>query len=763
MIDDADTLTAARLVIRSRVARRKRVTVREAAARFGVSKSQVDRAIRELLTGIVPRPPGRPRHLDEAEDDSLVAYVVWLQRGGFPATKLQLENACNSLRRARDASCAPVSRHWYKRWLLDHPELRPSYVKAVETSRKSWESSNVSAVEHFFERLATIVKDFRIGASECWNEDECGIRIGSLRDRVQVVVTRSSRHSRPEVLDPGDRESCTLIGCSNAAGFTMPAWLVFKTFPTESWDEIEAPDDVRFARSDTGFSNSEITLDWLHHFNVISWKASAQAQRTGKTLEEWFGCTEWCRDPLRPSLEEEPNVRPEHERIYRLLVIDGFTGHTSLEFIHYCIKFDIILAIFPPHSTHFLQPLDVAVFQPLKQSQQRVLRRILGQGELKFSRTDFLASFHETFRDGFTAANIISGFEKTGIFPPNSGPAVTKVLEAQLKARQAVNPAYESLLPEETRFQRAADTIRTIEEKYLNLLSSPTRAGLRSARRAVIEAVTMSSVVTAANNDRLKRIEMMSRRRQRGKIVKPPAGSFYTSVSLKEIRESTQRSINEAAAKEHRKQLRSMQALVREEKANLLRQYRENKYQVINGRRKLLTKKQWLEFTRNSDNFISLETAEEEYKRLLAPKPRYTIDVTPAPASTTTITPVEQRHRDACVRLETPSQAIAEAAEKACREYRPILAMQWPDSDASVEIITQREPGQLVSPDAANGGPAPEEIFPFKEEGAFDEYLKSSSPAEASEAPSPPSSPPVRRWVRIQGMLDKFRASRASE
>ncbi|KJZ70330.1 hypothetical protein HIM_10298 [Hirsutella minnesotensis 3608] len=761
MIDNINTITAARLVIRSREARRKPLSIRTAAARFKVSKSQLQRAIQEILTGIVPEAPGRPRRLDEAEDDALVAYVVWLQRGGFPATKLQLEGAYNAIRLARDASAKPVSRHWYKRWMADHPELRPSYVKAVEKSRKSWESSNVAAVEDFFERLSNIVKDFRIGASECWNEDECGIRIGSLRDRIQVIVTRSSRHKRPEVVDLGDRESCTLIGCANAVGVTMPGWLVFKTFPTESWDEIKAPDDIRFARSDTGFSNAEITLDWLHHFNVISWKASAQAQQTSKTLEEWFGCTEWCKDPLRPSSEAQPTVRPDKDRIYRLLVIDGFTGHTSLEFIHYCIKFDIILAIFPPHSTHFLQPLDVSVFQPLKQSQQRVLRRILAQGELKFSRTDFLASFHETFRDGFTAANIISGFEKTGIFPPNSTPAVTKVLETQLRARQAVNPAYESLLPEESRFQHAANAIRSIEEKYLDLLSSPTRAGLRSARRAVIEAVTMSLVVKSANNDHLKRIEMMSRRRQRGKIVKPPAGSFYTSDSLKEIRESTQRAIAKAADKEQRKQLRSMQALVRAEKENLLRQYRETKYQIIDGQRKRLTRKQWLEFTRNDDSFISLETAEEEYKRLLAPKPRYTIDITPA--STTALTPAEQRHRDACERIDTPSQAIAEAAAKACREYRPILAMQWPDSDASVEIITQRQPAQLVSPGAANAGPADEEIFPFEEEGAFDEYLESSSPAAASEAPSPPSSPPVRRWVHIQEMLDKFRASRVSE
>jgi hypothetical protein len=65
-------------------------------------------------------------------------------------------------------------------------------------------------------------------------------------------------------------------------------------------------------------------------------------------------------------VEGPPVERPDEERIYRLLVVDGFTGHTTLAFAEYCIKFDIIIAILPPHSTHLMQPLDVGVFQPLK-------------------------------------------------------------------------------------------------------------------------------------------------------------------------------------------------------------------------------------------------------------------------------------------------------------------------------------------------------------------------------------------------------------
>lgn len=72
----------------------------------------------------------------------------------------------------------------------------------------------------------------------------------------------------------------------------------------------------------------------------------------------------WCSNNFWvPPFEVPPVQRPEDEKIHRLLVIDGFTGHTTLDFIGYCIKFNIIVAVFPSHSTHILQPLNVSVSQ----------------------------------------------------------------------------------------------------------------------------------------------------------------------------------------------------------------------------------------------------------------------------------------------------------------------------------------------------------------------------------------------------------------
>jgi hypothetical protein len=50
----------------------------------------------------------------------------------------------------------------------------------------------------------------------------------------------------------------------------------------------------------------------------------------------------------------------------RLLIYDGHNSHISGGFISHCIQNRISLLILPPHTSHVLQPLDVAIFGPLK-------------------------------------------------------------------------------------------------------------------------------------------------------------------------------------------------------------------------------------------------------------------------------------------------------------------------------------------------------------------------------------------------------------
>jgi hypothetical protein len=117
-------------------------------------------------------------------------------------------------------------------------------------------------------------------------------------------------------------------------------------------------------KSETAASNGEITLEWGVHFNRCFWGKSATVQSRGLVFEEWFGCGEFLRDPVRKYIQYDvpPISHTEGKSIWRLIVLDGFTGHGIFAFREYCAKFNIITAPLPPHSTYMLQPMDIGVF-----------------------------------------------------------------------------------------------------------------------------------------------------------------------------------------------------------------------------------------------------------------------------------------------------------------------------------------------------------------------------------------------------------------
>jgi DDE superfamily endonuclease len=754
---------AAILATRNRAQTRgqKPLSVRAAAVRFNASPSAVQRAISSLQSpDPIPRWPGRPRALTNEEDEALVAFVLWLQRGGFPATKSQLVGAANDLRRRRDPEIGDLGKMWYSRWLLDHPEVQKTHIKAIKKSRKSFEASNVENLMTFFDNLKNIINDYRIGASECWNEDECGIRLGCLRERIQVLVVRTTRSQRPGVLDPSNRESSTLIGTVNAAGDSIPPWLIFKTFPTEAWAEVDADSSIHFARSETGFSNSQITLEWLHHFNLWSWRKSAQAQRSGQTLEGWFGCNVWLRDPATPwapPFDLPPVQRPKEEKIYRLLVIDGFTGHTTLDFIEYCIKFDIIVAVFPSHSTHILQPLDVGVFQPLKNSHQKFLRKSLFEGNLGFSRMDFIASFQAIYDEGFTRHNIISGFEKTGIFPPNAQPAVMRVFSEKQKQREAINPAFSSLLPKETRFHQASTSIYQAREKYGDLMSSPTREGLRQASLVVTEACTLEKHVNNFIVDRNRRIERLGSRRKRGSLVRP-TGDFHTAVSLDQIRQQDQKSRKANKDKMMKAQLREGRRVVRLEMERLKNLWRADRAERQISKQKVLTFKAWLQHTGKGDEFLFLEVQNKEFADLLGyNNDAFFIDTT------------GQR-----------SQHVEEVIQRALTKPHILEQMSecsWgAGSNSSIDITMGPFNDQNDDQNKATQEETQETTQDYTKETIFDltgdvssedEFLSlppSSPTLPALKTPSkmPSKTPSTGRWKEISKIIEEYKKTRNS-
>lgn len=77
---------------------------------------------------------------------------------------------------------------------------------------------------------------------------------------------------------------------------------------------------------------------------------------------------EWFYKLFFPAVEEMLRTGPV------VLFLDGHQSHSSLPLVEEARAKGIILFVFPPHTTHLLQPLDVGVFGPLKQVWSEVLK-----------------------------------------------------------------------------------------------------------------------------------------------------------------------------------------------------------------------------------------------------------------------------------------------------------------------------------------------------------------------------------------------------
>ncbi|SCO92428.1 uncharacterized protein FRV6_16556 [Fusarium oxysporum] len=487
---------------------KKPFTLRDAECQYpGSKKSSIARIVKRLEEANtldfeqVPEPnKGRPRLLSDDEEEAIVSFIIWMQKSGLPASKHEIEDAASTIRSRRDPDAVPVGRMWYRRFCDDHPELDISILKAKEATRFEYEEAGVEETKQWFKRLTEVITRYGIGASECWNADQAGIRVGILRERVQCLVVRTKKKTATEVFSPEDRETCTVIGTGNAAGATTPPWLIFKAFPTIEWSDIDGDPNMRFAQSETAFSNAEITLEWAKHFNRWSWEKSATVQHRQLDFEQWFGCNEHLKSEFNP-----------------------------------------------------ITPYDTPPGTEGKEEEEL-----------------------EIFDEGFTAAHIIAGFEKSGIFPPTDKPAVNYLLRKKLKTRKAIDPALSSLLPEENRFPLASDTARDIGNRYHDILSSPTLRGLESVRKIVNEAIVLEEIVRNHVEDRRARIEKRYHQRKRGKRARP----------MEEIKA----------------------------------EWRANKEVIVNGVTKKMQFKQWLEYTGKDVEYASYDSSRAEMTSQLKEK-----------------------------------------------------------------------------------------------------------------------------------------------
>ena len=196
-----------------------------------------------------------------------------------------------------------------------------------------------------------------------------------------AVVTAADRRGRPKAVQQGNREWVTVIQGINATGWAIPPHIIFagKHHLSAWYKEGSTPHNWAISVSENGWTNNELGIEWLEHFDK-------------HTKRRVVGS-------------------------HRLLILDGHESHNSVEFHQLCKEKKIITLCMPPHSSHLLQPLDVGCFAPLKKAYGRQVEILMRNKISHITKTEFLPCFKAAFDDAITKDNILGGFRGAGLVP----------------------------------------------------------------------------------------------------------------------------------------------------------------------------------------------------------------------------------------------------------------------------------------------------------------------------------------------------------
>jgi hypothetical protein len=86
------------------------------------------------------------------------------------------------------------------------------------------------------------------------------------------VVTSSERRTRPQLIQPGNREWVIVIQAICSAGYATPLFIIYKgCVHISAWyKEVGIPHNWKLAISENRWTNNELGLEWLKHFNAFT-------------------------------------------------------------------------------------------------------------------------------------------------------------------------------------------------------------------------------------------------------------------------------------------------------------------------------------------------------------------------------------------------------------------------------------------------------------------------------------------------------------
>jgi hypothetical protein len=461
-------------------------------------------------------------HLQQEKE--LLRYIERLTERGLPPIRPMIR------RFASDIAKKELSLRWVDRFIQRYDvHLISRWATGIDRSRHQADSH--SKYSFYFELLRSKLSQYDIEPANTYNMDEKGFMLGILTRSKRVFSRRLYEEGKIKAhIQDGSREWITLLACICADGSHLAPALIYQSASgsiQDSWLQAFDPDDHRayFASSPSGWTNNEIGLAWLK-------------QVFDRSTKEKAG------------------------RSYRLLILNGHGSHLTMDFIEYCDRNRILLAVYPPHSTHTLQPLDVVMFKPLSSAYSTQISHFMerSQGLTSMSKRDFYPMFMAAWEAAFKEETILKAFKATGLSPLNS----------EVILRRFNRQPIQSSSSDSDSSALSASDWRKIRQLINHAVADRDERKV-SKLNQTIHRLSIRSVLAEHENVRLKEALINERqRRKRGRALPLEAGEDYHGGAVfwspRKVKEARDRQLQQGLEEEQLQHQRAEAARLREVK-----------------------------------------------------------------------------------------------------------------------------------------------------------------------------------------------------
>lgn len=506
-------------------------SIRKCASIFSIPES----TLRFRLAGGVSRSTAHEheQYLSTAEEQTLTKWISKLSKFGYPVSPKIARELAFEIRRFRLALStrnhsstflpSRPGKQWIRGFYTRHSDIKGAWSRQLESSR--YNGTRYSIVEAYFSSLTELFALNRYAPEDIYNVDESGFAIGeSQTSRVLTNIREVASWKRVV----GRQEWITAIESISASGVVLPPLIIFKAkYTNTGWIPSNTPRNWRFSTSNSGWTSDSHAYEWV-------------------------------------STVFDPETRQEDGR-RRLLLLDGHGSHLTSRFIAYCLNNAIDLVVLPPHTSHILQPLDVAVFSPLKRALADETDALSRLDSSRIPRIEWTSTYIRARERAITQRNILSGFRATGISPfsPITILSTLEMPEASRTPPPSTDglPTTTTLLdrslldsspPDGTELRQANLVLNSIlrEDKPLK---SPVK---RYIARATTALEKSNSEITLLRKENSQQRELLETRKKRTKGKRVALQGKFV-FNTEEILEVVRKAEAETAKKKTRKRKRN--------------------------------------------------------------------------------------------------------------------------------------------------------------------------------------------------------------